>query len=109
MTTSQIAALIASIGLPFAYDHFPEKSAPDLPFICFRYDQQNNFNADNTTRQKIASLSVELYTANKDIASENAVEAVLVANDMPYTKTETYIDSEKLYLNLYETEVILDG
>jgi len=109
MTTSQIAALIASIGFPFAYDHFPEKSAPDLPFICFRYDQQNNFNADNTTRQKIASLSVELYTANKDIASENAVEAVLVANDMPYTKTETYIDSEKLYLNLYETEVILDG
>jgi len=54
-------------------------------------------------------LSVELYTANKDITSENAVEAVLVANDMPYTKTETYIDSEKLYLNLYETEVILDG
>ena len=109
MTTSQIAALIASIGLPSAYDHFPEKSAPDLPFICFRYDQQNNFNADNTTRQKIVSLSVELYTANKDITSENAVEAVLVANDMPYTKTETYIDSEKLYLNLYETEVILDG
>ena len=109
MTTTQIAALIASIGLPFAYDHFPEKSAPDLPFICFRYDQQDNFNADNTTRQKIVSLSVELYTANKDITSENAVEAVLVANDMPYTKTETYIDSEKLYLNLYETEVILDG
>ena len=49
MTTSQIAALIASIGLPSAYDHFPEKAAPDLPFICFRYDQQNNFNADNTT------------------------------------------------------------
>ena len=43
------------------------------------------------------------------IASENAVEAVLVANDMPYIKTETYIDSEKMYLNLYETEVILNG
>ena len=76
MTTSQIAALIASIGLPSAYDHFPEKAAPDLPFICFRYDQENNFNADNTTHQKIASLSVELYTANKDIASETAVENV---------------------------------
>ena len=109
MTTSQIAALIASMGLPSAYDHFPEKNAPGLPIICFLYDQQNNFNADNTTHQKIASLSVELYTANKDIASETAVENVLVANDMPYIKTETYIDSEKMYLNLYEMEVILNG
>ena len=109
MTTTEIAALIASTGLPSAYDHFPEKAAPDLPFICFRYDQQNNFNADNTTQQKIASLSVELYTANKDIASETAVEGVLIENDLPYVKTETYIDSEKMYLNLYETEVILNG
>jgi hypothetical protein len=109
MTTTEIATMIASIGFPSAYDHFPEKEAPALPFICFRYDQPNNFNADNTTQQKIASLSVELYTANKDISSENAVEAVLVDNDMPYIKTETYIDGEKMYLNLYETEVILNG
>jgi hypothetical protein len=104
MTTTEIADLIASTGLPSAYDHFPEKAAPDLPFICFRYDQQNNFNADNTTHQKIASLSVELYTANKDIASESAVENVLVANDMPYVKTETYIDSEKMFVVYYYVE-----
>lgn len=109
MTTTEIAALIASFGFPSAYNHFPEKDAPEAPFVCFYYDQRDNFNADNTTHKKIASLSIELYTDNKDLASESAVESVLVANDMPYNKTETYIDSEKLYLNLYETEVILDG
>lgn len=109
MTTTEIAALVASIGFPSAYNHFPDKDVPELPYICFYYDQQNNFNADNTTHQKVASLSIELYTANKDIDSENAVEAVLIANDIPYTKNETYIDSEKMYINLYEMEVILNG
>lgn len=109
MTTTEIAALIESMGLPSAYNHFPDKAAPPLPYICFYYDQPHNFNADNTTHQKVASLSIELYTANKDLTSEAAVEDVLVANDLPYTNTETYIDSEKMYLNLYETEVILNG
>ena len=109
MTTTEIATLIASVGLPSAYNHFPEKAAPSPPFICFYYAQPNNFNADNTTHQKIVSLTIELYTANKDLASEAAVESVLVANDIPYTKSETYIDSEQMYLNSYEMEVILNG
>ena len=109
MTTNEIASMIASIGLPSAYNHFPEKAAPSPPLICFYYDQPNNFNADNNTLQRIAALTIELYTANKDFTSEHAVESVLLANDMPYTKDETYIDGEKMYLNLYETEVILNG
>lgn len=109
MTTTEIAALIASFGFPSAYNHFPEKDAPAPPFVCFYYDQPDNFSADNTTYQRIASLSIELYTDNKDIAAESAVEAVLIANDMPYVKNESYIENERLYLNLYETEVILNG
>lgn len=107
MTTTEIATLIASVGLPSAYNHFPEKAAPSPPFICFYYAQPNNFNADNTTHQKMAALTIELYSNNKDLTSEAAVESVLIANDLPYTKNETYIDGEKLYLNSYETEVIL--
>lgn len=107
MTTTEIATLIASVGLPSAYNHFPENAAPSPPFICFYYAQPNNFNADNTTHQKMAALTIELYSNNKDLTSEAAVESVLIANDLPYTKNETYIDGEKLYLNSYETEVIL--
>ena len=109
MTTTEIAALIASFGFPSSYNHFPEKDAPAPPFVCFYYDQQDNFDADNTAYQRIASLSIELYTDNKDITAESVVEAVLIANDMPYVKNESYIENERLYLNLYETEVILNG
>ena len=109
MTSTEIAVMIASIGLPSAYNHFPEKAAPALPFICFYYDQPFNFNADNQTYQKIVSLSIELYTANKDFTSESAVENVLIANGLPYSKNETFIDGENMYLNSYETEVIFNG
>lgn len=109
MTAVEIATLIASTGLSSAYNHFPDKAAPALPYICFYYSQPNNFNADNTVHRKIAALTIELYTANKDLTSEAAVENILISNDLPYIKTETYIDSEKMYLNLYETEVIFDG
>lgn len=109
MTSIEIATMIASTGLASAYNHFPEKAAPALPFICFYYDQPNNFNADNKTYQKVVSLTIELYTANKDLTSEAAVESVLAANELPYRKSETFIDSEKMYLNTYETEVIYDG
>ena len=109
MTSTEIATMIASIGLPSAYNHFPEKAAPALPFVCFYYDQPNNFVADNKTYQKVVALTIELYTANKDLTSESAVENVLAANELPYRKSETFIDSEKMYLNSYETEVIYDG
>ena len=109
MTSTEIATMIASIGLPSAYNHFPDQAAPALPFICFYYDQPNNFVADNKTYQKVVALTIELYTANKDLTSESAVENVLAANELPYRKSETFIDSEKMYLNSYETEVIYDG
>ena len=50
-------------------------------------------------------LDVELYTDKKDIILEEKLEAVLEGRGLFYNKTESYIESEKLYEVLYELEV----
>ena len=108
MTYEQIATMIGQIGLPYTYYHFPEKEAPAPPFIVFWYPSRTDDPADNVNAGKILDLSIELYTDNKDFTHEAAVENALTAAGLFYEKSETYIDSERMYEVLYETEVPLN-
>ena len=109
MTYAEIFTMISGIGLPAAYNHFPEGTAMAPPFICFYYPSSDDFLADNTEYVKREQLYIELYTAEKDFTTEQAVEAALREKELNYTRTETYLDSEKLYMELYTTEVYIDG
>ena len=106
MTYKEIATMINSIGLPYAYRFFPEKEVPPLPFIVFYYPNNNDFPADNVNYVPIISVNIELYTKSKDIDQEDAVEAVLAANGFFFEKTESYLPSEHMYEVLYEMEFI---
>ena len=108
MTTSEIAQMIASIGLPYAYDHFEESESPGgPPFICFTYPESENFFADGRVYQKIKQLQIELYTDEKDFSLEEAIENMLDEADLGYDSYETYLDSEKMYMVRWETEVLI--
>ena len=50
-------------------------------------------------------LDIELYTDIKNPELEKQVESVLKKRKIYYTKSEVWIESEKLYEVLYETEV----
>jgi hypothetical protein len=50
-------------------------------------------------------LDIELYTDEKSPEAEERVEEVLHQHNIYCTKTELWIESEKLYEVLYETEV----
>lgn len=109
MTTQEIASMIAGIGLPYAYDHFDEDNTPGHPpFICFTYPSSDNFSADNKVYQRIRRLNIELYTDEKDLDLESAVENALDAAELFYDCNETYLDSEKMYMVRWETEVLLE-
>ena len=108
MTYEQIASMIESIGLPFTYYQFAEKEVPAPPFVVFWYPDHNDDFADNTNYGRVVELNIELYTDNKDFTQEAAVERVLTAAGLAYEKSETYIDSERMYEVLYETEVALN-
>ena len=105
MTHNEIAEMLEETALPVAYDHFTEGESPDPPFICFLYPGSDNFAADGQVWFKIQRLHVELYTDENDPALEDRLESVLDRHGLFYNKTETWIESEKLYEVLYSLEV----
>lgn len=66
---------------------------------------EHTFHADNINYYSWKQLDVELYTDTKDPDAEQRVEDVLTAHGISYVKSETWIESERLYEVLYEMEV----
>ena len=93
----KLLSILDSIGIPYAYDHFAEGESPEPPFLCYLLPGSDNFSADGKVYHKISEVRLELYTDYKDLASEQKVEDTLDAAGLFYNKTETWIDSEKLY------------
>lgn len=106
MTYDEVIAMLEEAGLPLAYDHFAEGESPDPPFLVFLYPGSDNMFADDTVYQKIDELNIELYTDVKDPKNETRVEGILIARNLPYEKSEVWIESEKLYEVLYQTQII---
>ena len=105
MTKAEVIGMLEEMRLPFAYDHFAEGEAVNPPFLVYLYPRASNFAADGVAYYKKDRLQIEMYTDKKDINLEERVEAVLDRHGFFYSKTETWISSEKMYEVLYETEV----
>lgn len=101
----KVLSILDSIGIPYAYDHFAEGESPEPPFLCYLLPGSDNFSADGKVYHKISEVRLELYTDYKDLASEQKVEDTLDAAGLFYNKTETWIDSEKLYEVLYSFDM----
>lgn len=107
MTTNEVAAMVAEIGVPYAYYQFPEGTGQETPFICFFYSFNNDVKADNSNYQKIEHLIIELYTDNKDFDLERRAESVLASHGMVYSRDEEWIESERMLEVIFETDVII--
>ena len=70
-----------------------------------RFVYENTFSADNSMYFSFKMLDIELYTDVKNPELENQIEEVLKRHEIYYTKSEVWIESERLYEVLYETEV----
>ena len=108
MTYQDIATMVSSIGLPYAYYQFPEGTGQEPPFVVFFYTSSDDVYADDSNYQRIVKLNIELYTADKDFEKESIVEGILKENNFTYYKEENYIDSEKMWQIAYEMEVIIN-
>lgn len=109
MTHQEIYNALAASGLPVTYLQWNTGAVPNLPYICYYYPNSNNFGADNAVYANVNRLYVELYTAEKDFATEAQVEAVLGSITGYWNKSETFLDSEEMYQTLYDSEVIING
>ena len=109
MTTAEIYTMMQAVGVPCVYHHFKEGTGKQPPFICYYFPNDDDLHADNTNYVQINQLIIELYTDAKDFALEQTLEGVLKQNELAWSKTETYIDSEKMYMETYTTEVLING
>ena len=100
----ELLQILSETQIPFAYHHFAEGESPEPPFICYLLPGSNNFSADGKVYYKINEVHIELYTDLKDLAVEQQVEDVLDEHGIFYNKSETWIESEKLYEVLYTFE-----
>ena len=106
MTYDNVIEMLEEAGLPLAYDHFAEGESPDPPFLIFLFPGMDNVFADDTVYQRIDELNIELYTDKKDPETENTIEDILISHELPYEKSEVWIESEKMYEVLYQTQMI---
>lgn len=101
MTLQELTTLLKSTGYPVAYSSF--SSPPTIPFIAYMCDNEeidgSDFSNDIVTRD----YRVELYTNKKDLQAEQKLEQVL--NFVHFSKTETKIETEKLFQIAYEFEI----
>ena len=109
MTYKEVASMVASIGVPYAYYQFSEDTAEAPPFVFFYFPGDSDLKADNSNYAIIRPLTIELYTDNKDFTIEAQAESVLKANGLPFSREETYINSEKMFMITYQTEVVING
>jgi len=100
-----VTKILEELGLPFAYDHFAEGESPETPFICYLSPGSDNFAADGKVYYKINEFHIELYTDYKDPELEERLEDILDGASIFYEKSETWIESEKLYEVLYTFEM----
>ena len=101
----ELISIIQEMNIPFAYDHFAEGESPEPPFICYLIPGSDNFAADGKVYFKMNEVRIEMYTDFKDLDLESRVEGVLDGHDIFYNKSETWIQSEKLYEVMYSFEM----
>ena len=94
MTLEDFKKLIKTLKIPSAYGVF--KKQQTTPYILYYRDSSASVNADDSTYYSAKHIILELYSKDKDITSETAIEKLLTDNDIPYEVDEDYISDEKL-------------
>ena len=106
MTLSELnTALSAVLPGKVVYNAWPVGEAPPLPYVCFYSTGADNFAADNIVYSSNRPIRIELYARQKDLATEAALEAKLTHEGIYWTRDESFIDDEKVYLTVYEVQI----
>ncbi len=106
MTIAQLKTVLNTV-LPgkVTFYAWPVGGAPQLPYICYYSTGSDNFAADNVVYDSNRPVRIELYTRSKDLATEAAVEAALTGAGIYWTRDESYIDDEKVFMTIYEVTI----
>ena len=104
MTYMDLINEIKALGFSCTYGSF--KSKPPIPFCTVNFAYNNDMIADNQNYQDVGQYQLEYYNSIKYPLDEQKIESKLKELRLPYTKVETFLDSEDLYQIIYEIQLI---
>lgn len=99
MTEEELYIILNTMGVPVAYDHF--LTPQTLPFIVYRVIDVAPFDADNKTIFYDNNYELSLCTEYRDFTLEASIEQMLFDHDLPFTKSISYIESERFFQTNY--------
>lgn len=103
MTLEDLKTRCEAQGFQYAYGVFKEqKEPPHLIAVC---RETNNFIADNIVFVKDMPVQLDYTYINKNIAEQNKIEDIILA-DIAWNKTEeVYLSDEKVWQVSYFFEI----
>ena len=104
MTYMDLINEIKALDFPCTYGSF--KSTPSIPFCTVNFAYNNDMIADNQNYQDVGQYQLEYYNSITYQPDEQKIESKLTELCLPYTKVETFLDSEDLYQFIYEFQII---
>ena len=105
----EFKAELEKLDIPIQYRAFSVGQAPELPYLIFYENDSDNVFADNSNWFDVLNVVCELYTDNKDIELETKLQKLFYYNEIEYNSTETFIDSENMYLKAYDVQITFDS
>ena len=109
MNLMEFKAELEKLDIPIQYRAFSVGQAPELPYLIFYENDSDNVFADNSNWFDVLNVVCELYTDNKDIELETKLQKLFYYNEIEYNSTETFIDSENMYLKAYDVQITFDS
>ena len=100
---------LEKLGIPVQYRAFQVGQAPQLPYLIFYENDSDNIFADNSNYFDVLNVVCELYADEKDIELETKLHKLFYDNEIEYNSTETFIDSENMYLKAYDVQITFDS
>ena len=102
MEHKQLFDLLKTLNMPVAYDHFKNDKTINPPFIIYREDKPEVFDADGKTYYRPYNFEIELITKTKSVALEKTIEDLFTNNNIPY-EVDRFIwdEEEQIYHNFY--------
>lgn len=104
MTQTELYDALKTLGMPVTYSHFREPPKP--PYINYLFSYSGDLMADNQNYLPISNYQIELYAKQKDPVSEQKLQGLFSSLRLPYSKFETYIESEKIRQVVYTIQII---
>jgi hypothetical protein len=100
---TDVKAWLATAGHPVAQDSFAKPPKP--PYIVF-IEGTDMRGADSRNCIAERTINLELYAEAVDVAAEMAIENLLNARPVEYSKERIWISSERYFQTVYEINLV---